>query len=137
MERNSKHGFRVDDAMAAETDSLTRGAPIESRVEEWREAEPSGEDQPVADRILSGDTAETGVAHDEVELRSELAKRLRASAFPANRQTLEDVAREEQAPGPILDLLRRLPDGRTFENTADIWRTLGGTVEHRGKPLAP
>lgn len=137
MERNSKHGFRVDDAMAAETGSLTRGAPIESRVEEWREAEPSGEDQPVADRILNGDTVETGVAHDEVELRSELAKRLRASAFPANRQTLEDVAVEEQAPGPILDLLRRLPDGRTYENVADIWRALGGAVENRGTPLAP
>jgi hypothetical protein len=137
MERNSKHGFRVDDAMAAETDSLTRGAPIESRVEEWREAEPSGEDQPVADAILNGDTAQTGVAHDEVELRSELAKRLRTSAFPANRQTLEDVAMEEQAPGPILDLIRRLPDGRTYENVADIWRTLGGAVEYRGQPLAP
>ena len=133
MERNNKHGFRVDDAMAAETDSLTRGAPIESRVEEWREAEPSGEDQPVPDVILNGDARATdGIGHDEAELRSELAKRLRASAFPANRQQLEDVAREEQAPGPILDLLRRLPDGRVFENTADIWRSLGGTVEHRG-----
>jgi hypothetical protein len=134
MERNSKHSFRVDDAMAAETDSLTRGAPIESRVEEWREAEPSGEDQPVADGILNGDARETNgsIGHDELELRSELAKRLRKSAFPANRQTLEEIAAEEQAPGPILDLIRRLPDGRTFENTADIWTALGGHVEHRG-----
>ncbi len=134
MERNSKHGFRMDDAMAAETDSLTRGAPIESRVEEWREAEPSGEDQPVPDMILNGDSRETNgsLGHDELELRSELAKRLRKSAFPANRQTLEEIAAEEQAPGPILDLLRRLPDGRTFENTSDIWQALGGHVEHRG-----
>lgn len=133
MERNSKHGFRVDDAMSAETESLERGAPVESRVEEWREAEPSGEDQPVADGILNGDARETaGIGHDEAELRSELAKRLRTSVFPADRQALEQVAREEQAPGPILDLLRRLPDGQTFENTADIWRALGGTVEQRG-----
>ncbi len=132
MERSSKHGFRLDDAMSAETESLQRGAPVESRVEEWREAEPSGEDQPVADGVLNGARdAETAPGHDEVELRSELAKRLRASAFPANRQTLEDVAREEQAPGPILDLLRRLPDGRTFANTADVWQALGGTVETR------
>ena len=122
MERNSKHGFRVDDAMSGETESLERGAPVEPRVQEWREAEPAGEDQPVPGVIFS----------DEVELRSDLAKHLRASAFPANRQTLEEIAREEQAPGPILDLLRRLPDGRQFENTADIWRTLGGTVEERG-----
>ena len=135
MERSNKHGFRVDDGMAAETESLTRGAPIESRVEEWREAEPSGEDQPVPDGILSGDARDTpGLGHDEVELRSELAKRLRASAFPANRQTLEDIAAEERAPGPILDLLRRLPDGQTFRNTADIWQALGGSVEKRESP---
>lgn len=132
MERSNKHGFRVDDAMSHETESLTRGAPIESRVEEWREAEPSGEDQPVADGILNGDARETnGMGHDELELRSELAKRLRTSVFPANRQVLEDVAVEENAPGHILDLIRRLPDGRTFENTADIWRALGGHVEGR------
>ena len=136
MERNNKHSFRVDDAMAGETDSLTRGAPIESRVEEWREAEPAGEDQPVPDMFLNGgDAADTPLGHDELEVRSELAKRLRKSAFPANRQTLEEVAAEEQAPGPILDLLRRLPDGQLFENTADVWRALGGTVEHRGGPL--
>ena len=132
MERNSKHGPRVDDQLSNETESLTRGAPLESRVEEWREAEPSGEDQPVADNVLSGDARETqGMSHEDVELRSELAKRLRASAFPANRQGLEEVAREEQAPGPILDLLRRLPDGRTFRNTQDIWAALGGSVEER------
>ena len=135
MERNSKHSFRVDDAMAGETDSLTRGAPLESRVEEWREAEPAGEDQPVPDRILNGDTAGTPLGHDELELRSELAKRLRASVFPADRATLEQVAAEEQAPGPILDLIRRLPQGRMFDNTADVWQALGGTVESRGGPL--
>jgi hypothetical protein len=136
MERNTKHGFRVDDEMSHETESLTRGAPIESRVEEWREAEPSGEDQPVADAILNGDPrggpdSPNALGHDEAELRSELAKRLRTSAFPANRQTLEDVALEEQAPGHILDLLRRLPDGRTFENTQDVWQALGGGKERR------
>lgn len=133
MERSSKHGFRVDDAMSSETESLERGAPMESRVQEWREAEPSGDDQPVSDGILNGDARDTNGApgHDEVELRSELAKRLRSSAFPANRQVLEDVAVEENAPGHILDLIRRLPDGRTFENTADVWKALGGTVEGR------
>jgi hypothetical protein len=136
MERNTKHGFRIDDGMSAETESLTRGAPIESRVEEWREAEPSGDDQPVPDAILNGDArggpdSVNALGHDEAELRSELAKRLRMSVFPANRQTLEDVATEEQAPGHILDLLRRLPDGRTFQNTQDVWQALGGGKEQR------
>jgi hypothetical protein len=132
MERNSKHGPRMDDAMSGETESLRRGAPVESRIEEWREAEPSGEDQPTPDSILTGETVDTPVAHDELELRSELARRLRTSAFPADKDTLENVAREEQAPGHILDLLRRLPSGQLFENTADVWRALGGSVENRG-----
>jgi hypothetical protein len=101
-------------------------------VEEWREAEPSGEDQPVPDAVLSGDARESpGLGHDEVELRSELAKRLRKSAFPADREVLYGVAAEEQAPGHILDLIRRLPDGRTFENTQQVWQALGGSVEER------
>jgi hypothetical protein len=132
MERGTKHGFRIDDAMSGETESLTRGAPVESRVEEWREAEPSGDDQPVPDAVLNGDARESpGLGHDEVELRSELAKRLRKSAFPADREVLYGVAAEEQAPGPILDLSRRLPDGRTFANTQDVWQALGGSVEER------
>lgn len=132
MERGTKHGFRIDDAMSGETESLTRGAPVESRVEEWREAEPSGDDQPVPDAVLNGDARESpGLGHDEIELRSELAKRLRKSAFPADREVLYGVAAEERAPGPILDLIRRLPDGRTFENTQDVWQALGGSVEER------
>ena len=115
MERSSKHGPRLDDAMASETESLQRGAPIESRVEEWREAEP----------------VDTEVPRDEIELRSELAKSLRTSAFPANRQVLEQVATDESAPGHIIDLLRRLPDGQTFDSPADVWRALGGQIEHR------
>jgi hypothetical protein len=133
MERSSEHGRRIDEAMKSETASLQRGAPIESRVEEWREAEPSGEDQPVPDGILNGDARDVPwLGHDEVELRAEIAKRLRVSAFPANRQQLEDVAIDEQAPGHILDLLRRLPDGRVFANTQDVWRAIGGSVEERG-----
>lgn len=100
MERSSKHGARLDDAMAAEA--------VESRVEENREKEP----------------IDTAVPEDDIELRSELAKRLRMSAFPANRQTLEQIAVEEQAPNHILALIRRLPDGRTFENNEDVWRSI-------------
>lgn len=99
MERSSKHGARMDDAMADEA--------VESRVEESREKEPV-------------DT----VPDDDIELRSELAKNLRMSAFPANRQTLEQIATEEQAPNHILALIRRLPDGQTFQNNEEVWRAV-------------
>lgn len=134
MERGTKHGFRLDDAMAGETEALTRGAPVEPRVEEWREAEPAGEDQPVPDALLTGDPyPPNGLPHDAIELRSELAKRLRMSAFPATGRELLAVATEEQAPGWVLELLTGLPGGgRLFENVQEVWESLGGPVERRG-----
>jgi hypothetical protein len=133
VERSSKHGFRLDDQMSSETEALTRGTPSEPRVHEWREMEPAGEDQHTADARLSGNLHDVdpypGLSTDDLEERADLARHLRVSAFPANRQLLEDIAREENAPANILGLLRRLPDGRTYENVADVWRALGGTVE--------
>ncbi|MDQ1712590.1 MAG: hypothetical protein QOE45_2040 [Frankiaceae bacterium] len=133
MERGTKHGARLDDAMAGETEAITRGAPVEPRVEEWREAEPAGEDQPVPDALIAGDPyPPNGLPHDLVELRSELAKRLRPSVFPATRKALLHVAAEEQAPGWVLTLLRELPgEGTTFENVQQVWEALGGPVEER------
>ena len=136
MERgNTKHGARLDEQLKHETDSLTHGAPVESRVEEWREAEPAGEDQPIPDARLVGGRdpgVGNGLSPDEVEARAELARHLRPSAFPANRTVLMSVAREEQAPEAVLDALRQLPDGREYENMQAVWTALGGHVEdHR------
>jgi hypothetical protein len=136
VERGNKHGFRLDDAMAAEVEPMTRGgAPIEPRVEEWREMEPAGEDQETSDARLSGNLHAgdpyPGLSTDELELRADLARHLRVSAFPANRQLLEEVAIDEGAPASVLDMLRALPDGRSFANVAELWETLGHTVETR------
>ena len=136
MERSSKHGFRIDDAMADETEALVRSGH-EPRVSEHREMEPSGDDQPIADVRLSGQRNSYAdpypeVSADELELRSDIAKHLRASVWPANRQTLEAVAVEEQAPAGILEQLRSLPDGVEFDNVQDVWHALGHTGEtHR------
>ena len=132
MERGSdKHGFRVDDAMAAETEALQRSGH-ESHTEEWKEAEPSGEDQPSADLVpggtLTGGVPE-GLTPSDVEGRSELATYLGPAVYPANRTVLEDRAAEQNAPDRILEQLRRLPDGREFENLADVWTALGGGTE--------
>jgi hypothetical protein len=133
MERSSKHGFRLDDAMAAETEALVRGGH-EPRVQEHREMEPAGEDQVVPDVRISGQRnsypdpyPEYGA--DELELRAEIARHLRPSAFPANRQMLLAVAAEELAPTPVVDQLMRLPDGRQFENMQDVWHALGHSGE--------
>jgi hypothetical protein len=53
MERgNSKHSGRVDDEMEHEVESLTRGAPVEARVEEHLEKEGAGDGEPVPQEVL-------------------------------------------------------------------------------------
>ncbi|MCA1824224.1 MAG: DUF2795 domain-containing protein [Mycobacteriales bacterium] len=134
MERSSQHGPALDDAMKRETESVVRGGR-DSHVEEWREAEPSGEDEPTVAPVLAGGLepgTPDGMTRADVEVRAELAKHLRPSAFPANRQMLVQTATEESAPAPVLELLRQLPDGREFVNVQDVWSAIGGgTEEHR------
>ncbi|HVF19563.1 MAG TPA: DUF2795 domain-containing protein [Mycobacteriales bacterium] len=134
MERGTKHGFRIDDAMDHETESLQR-AGHESRVEEYREMEPAGEDQPVPDGILSGDPYPVdsdgpALPHDAIEARSELAKHLRVSAWPADRETLLSIARDENAPAAVIAMLEKLPwSSEQYENLAAVWTAIGGPVE--------
>lgn len=134
MERSSKHGPRLDDQMVAETESIVRSGR-EARAEEWREAEPSGEDQVSADQVLAGGVhgdPYPELGHDELEQRAELARHLRASVWPARRDALIGVARDENAPDDVLQLLRRLPEDREFENLQDLWHALGHPGEqHR------
>jgi hypothetical protein len=139
MERGDKHGPRVDDAMARETEAISRTGHT-GRAEESREPEPSGEGQPDVDYApdgeLSGGTPD-GMTSADVEGRAELARFVRPSAFPATAADLLRVAREEGAPDRVVGELERLRSGsnggaRRFENVQDVWQALGHGVEtHR------
>ena len=131
MERGSdKHSPRVDEELDHETRSLQQGAPIESRVEEFREQEGPGEDQPTPEPRLSEDR--TGSLDlDDAEVRSDIARYLDPSAFPADREGLVANAEANNAPEAVLERLQALPAGRTYEAMPDVWAALGGTVEHR------
>ncbi len=133
MERGSdKHSPRVDEQLDHETRSLTQGAPVESRVEEYREQEGPGEDQPTPDAPLTGGRATAGSLDlDDAETRADIARFLTPSVFPADREALLADAEANQAPEEVLERLRALPAGRAYENLQDVWSTLGGTVEHR------
>ena len=134
MERGSdKHGFRLDDALASETEGLQRAGRA-THVEVWRDPEPSGEDQPEADLVPGGMLAggvPSGMRPQDVEGRSELASYLGKEVFPANRTLLQEQAERRHAPDRILEQLRRLPDGREFANVAEVWAALGGGNEQR------
>jgi hypothetical protein len=129
-----KHSARLDDEMKHATEGMVR-AGRSTRAEEWRDPEPSGEDEPDVDRApdstLTGGTPD-GMTATDVELRSELASYLDRSTFPAVRAQLMEQATENHAPERVLDEIRRLPDGREYVNVNDIWSTLGGgTEQHR------
>jgi hypothetical protein len=131
---SSKHGRRLDEAMKSETESITRSGR-ESRAEEWNEAEPSGEDQPTVGLIPGGRPAggtPPGMDADDVAGRSELARWLQPSAFPADRERLIRSASETQAPDAVTDLLAGLPGDVSYQNVQEVWRALGGGTEDAG-----
>lgn len=133
MQRGSdKHGPRQDEAMQHEVEGVLRSGHS-SRAEEWREAEPSGEDEPEVDRVpdgsLSGGVPD-GMDNDDVSGRAELAGFL-GRAYPADRESLLAVALENNASDRILAELRRLPAGERFDSINDVWSALGGGVEEQ------
>ena len=133
MERGSdKHSPRVDEQLDHDTRSLRQGAPVESRVEEHREQEGPGEDQPTPDaRLTGGRATAASLDLDDAETRADIARFLNPSSFPADREALLADAEANHAPAGVTERLQALPAGRSFENVQDIWSALGGTVEHR------
>src|SRR4051812_2842828 len=132
MERGSdKVSPRLDEQMAHETEGLVRSGHS-THAEEWRDPEPSGEDQPDADLAPSGTLhggTPQGMDADDVEGRAELATFLGRDIYPAVRAQILDLVRERQAPERIIDLVRQLPAGRPFHNVNEIWAAIGGAVE--------
>ena len=129
MERGSdKHGPMLDEALKHETEGLVRSGHT-THAEEWKDPEPAGEDQP-GETAFVGGTPE-GVDADDIEGRSELARYLNPSCFPAVSAVLLEAAATNGAPEAVLNQLRALPSGREFVNVAEVWQSLGGGIEVR------
>ncbi|MEJ3744742.1 DUF2795 domain-containing protein [Actinomycetes bacterium KLBMP 9797] len=130
MERgSSKHGPRLDDQMAAEVRGMVQGV-AGSRVEEWHDPEPAGEDQPEPSEVPAGDRrtgTPEGMTSEEVEQRSQLGRYLDLSALPGDRTTLRRAAQKHQAPDDVLAALDRLPPDTRFETVSEVWDTLQRT----------
>lgn len=132
MERASdKHAPRIDDALASDTRSIVQGAPIEARERDERLQEGGEGPEAALPGRNAADDADSALGPDEREARSELARHLRPSAFPGDRDTLLAVARDENAPGAVLDALSALPEGVEFPNVEAVWEALGGERETR------
>lgn len=74
----------------------------------------------------------SGTDPADIERRAALAEVLGKEVWPADRDALLAKAEEADAPDTVLAQLRRLPDGRQFENVQDIAEALGlGTEQQR------
>jgi len=73
-----------------------------------------------------------GTDQGDIERRAALAEVLGKEVWPADRDTLVAKAQEATAPDGVLAQLRRLPEGRTYENVQDVAEALGlGTEQQR------
>ncbi|AEV87467.1 hypothetical protein ACWT_6454 [Actinoplanes sp. SE50] len=129
MERgNSKHGAVLDDQMASEVRGIFRG-PAGGRADESHTPEPAGEDQPEVTIAPNGDFGRgvpNGVGSAQGEALSRFGSFLGRNAFPGDRAALEASARAMSAPDDVLRRIGTLPEGQTFQNTAEAWHASEG-----------
>ncbi|MEV4478202.1 DUF2795 domain-containing protein [Micromonospora coxensis] len=130
MERgSSKHGPRLDEQMSQEVAGLVQGPGTGgSRVDEFREAEPAGEDQPGVTTAPAGELrtgAPKGMSSEDVEARSRLGRFITMSALPGDRDALVANARDNDAPADIVAALEGLPAGTRYQTVSEVWAALG------------
>jgi hypothetical protein len=133
--RSDKHGRLIDEQLEHETSSLTHGAPIDARSREGRQQEELEEG--LTDRVGPDGGTPAGTTPADIDLRSEMARTLRPSTFPAGRRELLAVAAAEYAPDIVLDLLQRLPGDRRFDDVEQVFEFVGGHGEARRDGAGP
>jgi hypothetical protein len=122
----------MDDALTHEVSGLVTGGR-EGRAEEFREQEGPAEGEPTPDAVVrtAGDEGAGGfsLSHDELERRSEIARHLRPSTFPARPGALVETALAEHAPGWVVAELETLPEG-VYDHFEAVWEALGGEEDY-------
>ena len=127
---SSKHGPRLDEEMAHETQDVVRSGHS-THTEEWRQPEPIEE---VRQPHLAAGGAPGGPGSEDIEARSELARVLGRAAFPADTQTLQRRAAAAGLPDELAEAIARLPAGQHYASVGDLARALGLDTEARAAP---
>jgi hypothetical protein len=124
---SSKHSPRVDDQMADEVRGTVQGV-AGARAEEWKMAEPSGEDQPEVTVVPDQDDSlgePGGVGNPAAEQFSRFGSYIGRAALPGDKSALIRSARDLDAPDDVLAVLEGLPDGATYRTVAEVWTAAG------------
>ena len=125
---SATHGPREDDAIKQQDRSELR-----AHGEQWPEPESAGEGGTEAAWAPEGRFAGALPGEDfaAIELRSDLARHLDRTTFPATRAHLLETLAAHQADQRLLDLVSSLPEGTTAGSLGDLLRALGIPVEER------
>jgi hypothetical protein len=115
MEMSDKHSARMDDDLQKDT----RGG------QDAREHLRADDARPDVVQELEGVLDDADAAR-----RSELARSIEPSVFPARPAELEASATASFATEGIIRALQALPD-RVYENVQDVWSTMGGPIEQK------
>lgn len=106
---SDKHGQWLDDELARNPGD----------VDETPEADLW--DSPGHDGIVSTDSGDP----DRTDLRSTIGAYVSLVGFPATVEDLIASAEAADAPGEVVNELRKLAPARTFPNAAALWDALG------------
>jgi hypothetical protein len=121
------HGPAEDDAIKRQDRT-----DLQDHGEQWPDRE-SDDDEPEATWAAEGRFAGTPPGDDwpTIELRSDLARHLDRTAFPATPAKLVKTLATHQADQRLIDLVRSLSRDAKFANLAELVTALGLPIEER------
>ncbi|GGO95291.1 DUF2795 domain-containing protein [Wenjunlia tyrosinilytica] len=110
MERGSSRlSVHADEEIKHELQGMLRsGHP--TRSQEWHDPEPIEDDDLPLPNLALGTAG----------ARSEIAKQLRRTDFPADRRALVRILTERHAPDRWIEAVERLPEGRVFQRVQEV-----------------
>jgi hypothetical protein len=124
------HGPVRDDAIKRQDEAEAR-----DYVEEWPQpdTEPDDETEQEATWAPAARLADSPTPEDweAVELRSDLARHLDRTVWPATRESLLEILTERNAGDRLLERLTSLSEGQRYASLLDLTRALGLPEEHR------
>jgi hypothetical protein len=106
---------------------------LQEHGEEWPDRAESDDGPDEGSWAPEGRFASTpdGPDFQAIELRSELARHLDRTTFPATREQLLRALLDRQAEQPVLDLVSSLPPRTTVDSVGELIRAAGLPVEER------
>lgn len=124
------HGPVRDEAIKRQDEAEAR-----DYVEEWPnpETEPDDETEREATWAPAARLADSPTPEDweAVELRSDLARHLDRTVWPATRERLLEILTERNAGDRLVERLTSLPEGQRYASLLELTRALGLPEEHR------